>query len=45
MFSIVRARKLFAQITYNSIEDTKEFFRATLYNENKKQSYANYTKV
>ena len=36
MFSIVRVRKLLVQITNNSIEDTKELIRATLYNGNKK---------
>ena len=45
MFSFVRVRKLLAQITSNAIEDNKEFIRATLYNGNKKQSYANYTKA
>ena len=36
MFSIVRVRKLLAQITNSAIEDTKEFIRATLHNGNKK---------
>ena len=35
----------YSQITNNVIEDTKEFIRATLFNGNKKKSYANYTKV
>ena len=29
MFSIVRVRKLLAEITNNAIEETKEFIRAT----------------
>ena len=45
MFYIVKARKLLTQITNDIIEDTKEFIRATLYNGNKKQCYANYAKV
>ena len=45
MFYIVKARKLLAQSINDVIEDTKEFIRATLYNGNKKSSYANYKKV
>ena len=41
---LLRARKLLAQITNDFIEDTKELIRASLYNGNKKWSFANYTK-
>ena len=42
---MVRARKLLAQITNDVIAgNKKKFIRTTLYNGNKKESYANHTK-